>query len=121
MAKTFTIDASGKVLGKLATEIAVLLRGKNETNFKNYKVCENRVIVFNTEKIIYSGNKLESKKYYHHSGYPGGVSTILLGDLLKKDPNAPLKKAVYDMLPKNTLRSKTIKNLRLYAGEIKEN
>jgi len=120
MAKTYTIDASGKVLGRLASEVAVFLRGKNDTNFAAYKVSGNKVIVFNTAKIVYTGNKMENKKYHHYSGYPGGISTIILKDLLKKDPSAPFKKAVYDMLPKNTLRSKTIKNLKLYAGEIKE-
>ncbi len=119
MAKEYTIDASGKKLGKLATEIAVLLRGKNNTDFKAYKVSDNKVVVFNTEKIIYTGNKLENKIYRHHSGYPGGVREIALKDLIKKDPSAPLKTAVRDMLPKNTLRDKTIKNLKLYAGEIK--
>ncbi|HUT96017.1 MAG TPA: 50S ribosomal protein L13 [Candidatus Paceibacterota bacterium] len=121
MAKIYTIDASGKVLGRLASEVAVFLRGKNDTNFAAYKVSDNKVIVFNTAKIVYTGNKMENKKYHHYSGYPGGISTIILKNLLKKDPSVPLKRAIYDMLPKNTLRSKTIKNLKLYAGEIKEN
>jgi large subunit ribosomal protein L13 len=121
MAKTYTIDASGKVLGRLASEVAVFLRGKNDTNFANYKVSGNKVTVFNTAKIVYTGNKMENKKYQRYSGYPGGISTIILKDLLEKAPNEPLKRAVYDMLPKNTLRSKTIKNLKLYAGEIKKN
>ena len=119
MAKDYTIDASGKKLGKLATEIAVFLRGKNSTDFKAYKVSDNKVIVFNTERIIYTGNKMEDKIYRRHSGYPGGVSEIKLKDLIVKDPSAPLRMAVRDMLPKNTLRDKTIKNLKLYAGEIK--
>jgi large subunit ribosomal protein L13 len=119
MAKDYTINASGKKLGKLATEIAVFLRGKNSTDFKAYKVSGNKVIVFNTEKILYTGNKMEGKIYRRHTGYPGGVREIALKDLLKKDPSAPLRMAVRDMLPKNTLRDKTIKNLKLYAGEIK--
>ncbi|MDP2947745.1 MAG: 50S ribosomal protein L13 [Nanoarchaeota archaeon] len=122
MAKEYKIDASGKKLGALATEIAVYLRGKNSADFVPYKMSGNKVIVFNTEKIIYSGNKMEDKIYRRHTGYPGGVREIALKDLIKKDPSEPLKKAVYDMLPKNTLRSKVIKNLELYAGEeIKEN
>lgn len=121
MAKEYKIDASEKKLGKLATEIAVYLRGKNSTDFAPNKISGNKVIVFNTSKIAYSGNKLEDKIYRHYSGYPGGVREIALKDLIKKNPSEPLKKAVYDMLPKNTLRSKFIKNLKLYAGEIKEN
>jgi len=118
MAKEYTIDASNKKLGKLATEIAVLIRGKNNTDFKAYKVSDNKVIVFNAAKIIYTGNKMEDKIYRRHSGYPGGVIEIALKDLLKKDPSEPLRLAVRDMLPKNTLRDKTMKNLKLYEGEI---
>lgn len=121
MAKNYTIDASDKKLGKLATEVAVYLRGKNSVDFAPNKICGNKVAVFNTSKIIYSGNKMEGKIYRHYSGYPGGVREIALKDLIKKDPSEPLRMAVYDMLPKNTLRSKFIKNLQLYAGEIKEN
>lgn len=119
MAKEYTIDASGKKLGKLATEVAVLLRGKNSADFKAYKVSGNKVIVFNTSKIVYSGNKMEGKIYRRHTGYPGGVREITLGKLLEKDKNFPLKTAVRDMLPKNTLRDKTMQNLKLYEGEIK--
>ena len=119
MAKTYTINASGRILGRLATEVAVLLRGKNNPDFAANLVSGNKVIVFNTSKMTFSGNKLENKKYQHYSGYPGGISTILLKDLFKKDPSEPLKRAVYNMLPKNKLRAKFIKNLILYAGEIK--
>jgi len=118
MTRDYTIDASGKKLGKLATEIAVYLRGKNSTDFKAYKVSDNKVVVFNTSKIIYTGNKMEGKIYRHYSGYPGGVKEITLKNLIKKDPSAPLKTAIRDMLPKNTLRDKTMKNLKLYEGEI---
>jgi len=121
MAQEYKIDASGKTLGRLATEVAVYLRGKNDTDFAPYKISGNKVVVFNTSKIAYSGNKMEDKIYRRHTGYPGGVREITLGDLIKKDPSEPLRRAVYDMLPKNTLRSKVIKNLKLYAGEIKEN
>jgi len=121
MAKNYTIDASDKKLGKLASEIAVYLRGKNSTDFAPNKISGNKVMVFNTSKIAYSGNKLEDKIYRRYSGYPGGVKEIALKDLIKKNPSEPLKKAVYDMLPKNTLRSKLIKNLKLYAGEAEKN
>lgn len=118
MGKNYTIDATGKKLGKLATEIAVYLRGKNSTDFKAYKVSDNKVVVFNTSKIIYTGNKTEKKIYRRHTGYPGGVREITLGKMLEKDSNFPLQTAVRDMLPKNTLRDKTMKNLKLYEGEI---
>jgi len=119
MAKNYTIDASGKKLGKLATEIAVCLRGKNSSDFKAYKISGNKVIVFNTSKIIYSGNKMQEKIYRRHTGYPGGVREITLGKILEIDSNFPLKTAVRDMLPKNTLRDKAMQNLKLYEGEIK--
>jgi large subunit ribosomal protein L13 len=118
MPKTYTIDAANKVLGRLATEVAVFLRGKNEVDFAANKVGGNKVIVFNTSKMIFTGNKMKDKKYYSHSGYPGGVRTMKLKDLVKKDPSEPLKRAVYDMLPKNKLRDKFIKQLKLYAEEI---
>ncbi len=119
MAKTYKIDATDRVLGRIATEIAVLLRGKNETNFAAYKLSNNKVIVFNTAKIIYTGKKLEDKKYHRYSGYPGGITSEKLKDVIEKDPSEPLKRAVSDMLPKNTLRDKIMKNLKLYASEIK--
>ena len=87
-------------------------------NFNAYKISDNKVVVFNTSKIVYSGNKLEAKIYYHFSGYPGGVKEITLKKLVAENPNLPLKKAVRDMLPKNTLRDKTMKNLKLYEKEI---
>jgi len=118
MPKTYTINATDRILGRLATEIAVFLRGKNETNFAANRVSNNKVIVFNTAKIIYTGKKLEDKKYHHYSGYPGGIRTVKLKELIKKNPSEPLKRAVYDMLPKNKLRDKFIKNLKLYAEEI---
>jgi large subunit ribosomal protein L13 len=118
MAKDYTIDASGKKLGKLATEIAVCLRGKNSPDFKAYKISGNKVVVFNTSKIVYSGNKMEGKIYRRHTGYPGGVREIALKDLILKDPSAPLRMAIRDMLPKNTLRDKTMKNLKLHEKEI---
>ena len=117
MAKTFEIDATNKRLGKLAVEIAVLLRGKNDPSFVPYKVSENKVIVFNTSKMVISGNKYEGKKYYRHSGYPGGIKEENFKKLFERDPNEPLKKAVYGMLPDNKLRAKILKNLKLYAKD----
>jgi len=119
MAETYKIDASNKVLGRLAAETVVFLRGKNNPNFAPNKISGNKVIIFNTSKIVFTGKKIKNKIYRSHSGYPGGVSEITLGEMIKKDPSEPLRRAVYDMLPKNKLRAKLIKNLELHAGEIK--
>lgn len=118
--KTYTIDASNKILGRLATEMVMILRGKDEPDFLPYKLSNNKVVVFNTGKIILTGKKFEKKEYIRHSGYLGGITSIKFKDLFKRDPNEVFKKAVYRMLPKNKLRDKMIKNLKLYAGEIKE-
>jgi len=114
MRKTYTIDASGKVLGRLAAEIAVRLRGKNKPDFSPHIDAGNVVIVINTSKIKITGKKAEQKKYYRHSGYAGGIKEITYKELFKKNPNQVLKKAVYGMLPKNKLRAKMIKRLKLY-------
>lgn len=118
--KTYTIDASNKILGCLATEVAVILRGKDEPDFLPYKLSNNKIVVFNIGKIILSGNKFEDKEYIRHSGYLGGITSIKFKDLFKRNPNEVFKKAIYRMLPKNKLRDKMIKNLKLYAGEIEK-
>jgi len=114
MSKTYTIDASGKVLGRLAAEIAVLLRGKNKPDFSPHIDAGDTVVVINTSKIKITGKKAEQKKYYRHSGYVGGIKEISYKEFFKKNPNQVLKRAVYGMLPKNKLRAKMIKRLKLY-------
>lgn len=118
--KTYKIDASGEILGRLASEVAILLRGKNQPDFLPYKLSNNKVIVFNTSKIRVSGKKYKDKEYIRHSGYLGGIKFIRFKDLFEKKPNEVFKRAVYRMLPKNKLRDKMIKNLKLYAEEYKE-
>jgi len=120
MAKTYKIDAKNKKLGRLASEIVFFLRGKNQSDFALHKFPNNKVIVFNTRKIVVSGKKYENKKYFRHSGYPGGIKFKTFKELFEKDPNEPLRRSVYGMLPKNKLRDKMIKNLKLYEGEIKK-
>ncbi len=110
--KTHTIDASGKILGKLAVEIAVLLRGKNKVDFAPHKDIGDIVIVKNVDKIKFSGRKMKQKKYYRHSGYPGGLKEISLEKLFAKNPDQVLRKAVWGMLPTNKLRDKIIKRLK---------
>lgn len=119
--KSYTIDASDKILGRLAVEVANLLRGRNKPSFVRYKDMGGEVVVFNIDKIKVSGKKTDQKKYYHFSGYPGGLKAIKLGDLMKKDSREVLKKAVFGMMPKNRLRSEMIKKLKLYKGEIEVN
>lgn len=109
--KTHTIDAAGKVLGRLATEIAILLRGKNKPDFVLNKDMGDFVIVKNFDKIKFTGKKFEQKIYYHHTGYLGGLKETPLKKLFEKNPAEVLKKAVFGMLPKNKLRARQIKRL----------
>ncbi len=115
--KTYTIDATNKILGRLAVETAILLRGKDKSEYAHHLDMGNTVIVINTSRIKVTGKKAESKKYYRHSGYPGGIKEITYKRLFAKDPNEVLKKAVYGMLPRNKLRAKMMKRLKLYAKE----
>ena len=110
--KTHTIDANGKVLGRLATKIAVILRGKQKPDFAPYKDIGDVVVVKNAEKIRITGKKIEQKKYYHHSGYLGGLKEKPLKTILKEEPSEALRKAVFGMLPKNKLRARMIKRLK---------
>jgi len=111
--QTHIIDASGKVLGRLASEIAILLRGKHKPNFVPYKDMGDFVVVKNVEKLKFTGKKLEQKKYYRHSGYIGGLKEIPLQRLFQTRPEEVLRKAVWGMLPKNKLRKKQIKRLKI--------
>lgn len=105
------IDAGSKSLGRLASEIAWFLCGKDEPTFERHKDTGGFVEVFNFGKVKITGNKIEQKKYYRHSGYPHGLKEIKLKDLIKTNPEKVLKEAVYGMLPKNNLRAKMIKRL----------
>jgi len=111
------IDATNKVLGRLASKIAVLLQGKHKPSFVPFLNVGDKVIVTNTDKMKITGKKLKKKIYYHHSGYPGGLKKITLEELMKRDSREVLRRAVWGMLPKNRLRKQRIKNLKLYKGE----
>lgn len=113
--KTHTIDATGKVLGRLASEIAVLLRGKQKPEFVPYKDIGDFIVVKNIDKIKFTGKKIEQKIYYRHSGYLGGLKEITLKKMLEKNPTQVLRKAVWGMLPKNKLRPKQIKRLKIIS------
>lgn len=114
--KWWLIDADGKVLGRLATKIAVLLRGKNKPEFVNFLDGGDFVVVINAEKVKVTGKKLEQKKYYSHSGYPGGLKEKTLKELLGKKPEEVIRKAVWGMIPKNKLGRAVYKKLKVYRG-----
>lgn len=111
--KTYTIDAAGKVLGRLATRVAMLLRGKNKPSFVPYKDIGDFVIIKNIDKIRFTGKKFGKKIYYHHTGFLGGLKSITLQKIFERDPGKILKKAVFGMLPSNKLRAKQIKRLKI--------
>jgi large subunit ribosomal protein L13 len=112
----YVVDAKDKVLGRLASEIANLLRGKGKPIFSPHVDTGDFVIVVNAEKIRLTGNKLTGKVYYHHSGYPGGLKTITAEKLLAKRPEELVRRAVKGMLPKNRLGRKVFKKLKVYSG-----
>ena len=114
--KWWLIDAEGKTLGRLATEIAVLLRGKRKPEFAHFLDCGDFVVVVNAEKINVTGKKLEQKKYYSHSGYPGALKVKTLKELLEKKPEDVILKAVWGMIPKGKLGRAVFKKLKVYRG-----
>lgn len=110
--QTHVIDASGKILGRLATEIVILLRGKQKSSFVPYKDMGDIVVVKNAKDLKITGAKLEQTEYFRHSGYLGGEKNIPLKKVFKENPGEVLKRAVMGMLPKNKLRIKMIKRLK---------
>ena len=110
------IDATDVVLGRLASHVAVLLRGKHKPIFAPHVDTGDFVIVVNADKVALSGSKLQDKKAYRHSGYPGGLSAVSYADLMAKHPERAVEKAVKGMLPKNSLGRKTLGKLKVYAG-----
>ncbi len=113
----YIIDAAGKPLGRLATEVATLLRGKHKPEFTPHIDTGDFVIVLNAEKVFLTGKKLKQKFYYRHSGYPGGIKAISCADLLRKNPCKVIELAVKGMLPHNKLGRATFKKLKVYSGE----
>lgn len=113
----YTIDAKNKTLGRLAVEIAIKLRGKDDPRFDPARLSENRVVVKNTDTIRVSGKKLIQKTYKRHSGFHGGLKQEMLRDVLFRDSRLALRRAVMGMLPKNRLRARWINNLILLREE----
>jgi large subunit ribosomal protein L13 len=114
--KWWLVDADGKVLGRLATEVAILLRGKRKPEFAHFLDSGDFVIVINAERIQVTGKKIEQKKYYSHSGYPGGIKEKTFKELLETKPEEIIKKAVWGMIPKNRLGRAAYKKLKVYRG-----
>ncbi|MGC1795717.1 MAG: 50S ribosomal protein L13 [Candidatus Acidiferrales bacterium] len=112
----FVIDAEGVVLGRLATRIARLLIGKDKPTYTPHLDCGDHVVVVNAEKVKLTGNKIDQKLYRHHSGWPGGLKEIPIRTLLQRRPEEVVREAVLGMLPKNKLRARRAKKLRVYAG-----
>ncbi len=110
------VDANGQVLGRLAARIATILRGKHKPIFTPHVDTGDFVVVINAEKVLLTGKKMKDKKYYHHTGYPGGIREITAEKLLVKKPNEILKKAIKGMLPKNSLGRQLFKKAKIYAS-----
>jgi len=114
--KWFVVDAEGQPLGRLASKVAKVIRGKHKPNFTPHADCGDNVIVINAEKVSFSGTKLVNKEYVRHSGYPGGQRFTTAEEMLKKHPERLIEKAVKGMLPKNTLGRRLFTNLKVYTG-----
>jgi large subunit ribosomal protein L13 len=112
----YVVDADGQTLGRLATRIADTLRGKNKAQYTPHVDTGDFVVVVNAEKVVVTGNKLDQKRYYRHSGYPGGLRSRTLREQLERRPTEVIRKAVKGMLPRNRLARQQINKLKIYAG-----
>ena len=114
--KWYVVDANGKTLGRLATEVASVLRGKNKPSFTPHVDTGDYVIVINAEKVAVTGKKLDEKVYRHHSGFIGGLKSVTLREMLASKPTVVIEHAVRGMLPKGALGNEMFKKLHVYAG-----
>ncbi len=114
--KWILIDAKGQVFGRLASQVASILRGKNKPEFTPFVDVGDHVVVINAKEAVFTGKKLDQKLYYRHSGYPGGLKTTTYRVLMEKRPEFAMQEAIRRMLPKNKLGRKMLKKLRVYAG-----
>ena len=112
----FVIDANGQVLGRLATRIARMLIGKDKPSYTPFLDCGDHIVVINAERVKLTGNKMDQKMYRHHSGWPGGLKEVSIRALMRRRPEEVIREAVLGMLPKNKLRARRAKKLRVYAG-----
>tara|TARA_B100001142_G_scaffold147116_1_gene148083 strand:+ start:1551 stop:1946 length:396 start_codon:yes stop_codon:yes gene_type:complete len=111
------LDAEGKTLGRLSTDIARYLQGKDKVNYSPHTLSSNFVVITNVDKITVTGNKLKGKEIFSHSGYMGGLKKEMLGELLETNPKKVLRNSVKGMLPKNKLTDKLINRLKIYEGQ----
>jgi len=114
--KWHVVDADGLVVGRLASQVAKILRGKNKPIFTPHVDTGDYVVIVNAEKVRFTGNKLEKKAYFRHTGYPGGLKTTMAKDIMKNTPERIIYFAVRGMLPKNTLGRQQFKKLKVYRG-----
>ena len=110
------VDAEGQTLGRLASKVALLLRGKRKPNYTPHVDCGDNVIILNADKVVLTGNKMADKTYVWHTGYPGGQRTTNPEQMMAKFPERVVEKAVKGMLPKNRLGAQLFRNLHVYAG-----
>jgi len=115
--KWLLVDANGQVLGRLASQVATILRGKHKPIFSPHMDVGDHVVIINADKIRVTGKKASTKRYYRHTGYPGGLRSDSFEQLMQKAPEQILKKAIWGMMPHNKLGKKMVKKLRVYAGE----
>ena len=114
--KWYVVNAEGKVLGRLSTELAKILKGKNKPTYTPHVDTGDFVVVVNAGKVTLTGKKLKDKIYYHHTGYPGGIKEMSAEKLLAKKPTEMIRMAVRGMLPKNSLGRQMLRKLKIYAG-----
>ncbi len=114
--KWLLVDAEGQTVGRLASKVAKLARGKHKTNFTPHADCGDNVIVINAAKVSFSGTKLENKEYVRYTGYPGGQRSLTAQELLQRNPSRVIEKAIKGMLPKNKLGRQLYSNIKVYAG-----
>lgn len=113
----YLIDARDRVLGRVASRVAAILRGKHKPNYTPFMDMGDNVIIINADKVRLTGNKAIQKKYYRHSGYPGGIKEKTFLDVMKKDPAFAIRNAIKGMLPHNRLGRKQLSHVKIYAGE----
>lgn len=119
--KWYVVDADGMVLGRLASQVAAILRGKHKPIYTPHCDTGDHVIIINAEKVVLTGRKLDQKKYYHHTGYPGGLKETSYRDLLNKKPEFAVYEAIRRMMPKGPLGRQMLKKVRIYAGSEHKN